>query len=217
VEEDLSVYFLLDASGSMATGRPPKFDHARRLSAALAYVGLASLERVQIVALAGGIRAHLEAGRGKSHIFRVLDFLRGLEARGRTDLEASVTAFLPHAPKAGLAVLVSDLLDPAGYDRPMIALQGRGFDLWCLHVTDRADLLPDGAGDLVIEDAETGEVLGAHLTPELKERLAGEAARFTDEARAWCHKRGVGYAAAPTDVPVDELVLDVLRRGGLVR
>ena len=123
-EEDLSIYFLLDASGSMATGSPPKFDHARRLTAALAYIGLATLESVRLVAVDGGVRAHLEAGRGQGHLLPVLDFLRGLKAGGPTDLARAVEGFLPHAPKTGLAVLVSDFLDPAcptpypGWDRP---------------------------------------------------------------------------------------------------
>jgi len=217
-EEDLAIYFLVDASASMTTGSPAKFDHARRLAAALAYVGLAGLERVRIVAIDGGVRAHLEAGRGKGHILGVLDFLRGLEAGGRTDLSRAVEAFLPHAPQAGLAVLISDLLDPAGYRKPLATLQGRGFDVWCLHMTDPADLAPVAAAtDLAVSDAETGETLGVHLTDELRERLAAEAARFKEEVRAWCHERGIGYAEAPTSAAVDTLVLNVLSRGGLLK
>jgi uncharacterized protein (DUF58 family) len=217
-EEDLAIYFLVDASASMTTGAPPKFDHARRLAAALAYVGLAGLERVRIVAIDGGVRAHLEAGRGRGRILGVLDFLRGLEAGGPTDLAHAVEAFLPHAPQAGLAVLISDLLDPAGYQKPLATLQANGFDAWCLHVTDRADLAPVAAAtDLAVSDAETGDTLGVHLTDEWRERLAAQAARFKEEVGAWCRQRGLGYAEAPTSVAVDVLVLDVLRRGGLVR
>ncbi|HUU12054.1 MAG TPA: DUF58 domain-containing protein [Phycisphaerae bacterium] len=215
-EEDLAIYFLVDASASMATGRPPKFDHARRLAAALAYVGLASLERVRLVAVDGGVRGHLEAGRGKTHILGVLDFLRGLAAGGRTDLARAVEAFLPHAPQSGLAVLVSDFLDPAGYEKPLTTLQGNGFDVWCLQVTDPEDLAPPGLGDLAVADAETGDVLGIHLTDEVRGRLAREAERFAADMRAWCLARGIGYAEAPTRVPADVLVTDVLRRGGLL-
>jgi uncharacterized protein (DUF58 family) len=230
-EEDLAVYFLVDASASMATGDPPKFDHARRLAAALAYVAMASLERVRLVAVDGGLRGHLEAGRGTTHIVAVLEFLRNLRAGGRTDLGRAVEEFLPHARKTGLAVLISDLLDPAsprpegatpgrspsGYEKALLALQGRGFDLWCLHVTSAADLAPPGMGDLALADAETGDVLGVHLTEDVRQRLAAEAERFKADARAWCHERRIGYAEAPTEVPVDTLVLEVLRRGGLLR
>jgi uncharacterized protein (DUF58 family) len=216
-EEDLAIYFLVDASASMATGRPPKFDHARRLAAALAYVGLASLERVRLLAVDGGVRAHLEAGRGKSHLVGVLDFLRSLRAEGPTDLARAVDAFLPHAPQTGLAVLVSDFLDPAGYEKPLRTLQARGFDVWCLVVTDPADLAPPGVGDFAVADAETGQTLGVHLTDEVRQRLAAQAERFKGDLRAWCLDRGIGCAEAPTAVPVDTLVMDVLRRGGFLR
>jgi hypothetical protein len=59
--------------------------------------------------------------------------------------------------------------------------------------------------------------MGVHLGPEMRERLSAEARRFGEEVSAWCADRGIGYAAAPTDLAVDTLVLDVLRRGGLVR
>jgi len=216
-EEDLAVYFLLDASASMATGEPAKFDHARRLAAALAYVALASLERVRLVAVGADVRAHLEAGRGKAHLVTVLEFLRGLGAAGPTDLARAVDAFLPHAPQAGLVVLVSDLLDPAGFQRPLAALQSRGFEVWCLQVTDPADAAPPADGELAVTDAETGETVGVHLTVELRERLAAAARQFKEEVRAWCHERGIGYTETPTSVPVDTLVLEVLRRGGFLR
>ena len=216
-EEDLAIYFLLDSSASMATGRPPKFDHARRLAAALAYVGLAGLERIRLFAVNGAVRRHLDAGRTKSHILPILDFLRSLNPEGRTDLSRAVDAFLPHASQTGLVILISDLMDPAGYEKPLLALQGRGFDLWCLQVTDPADLAPAGTGDLAVEDAETGDVLAVHLTAEVRERLAAETERFSAGLRAWCLERRIGYAEAPTHLPVDALVLDVLRRGGLLR
>lgn len=215
-EEDLAVYFLLDASASMSTGSPPKFDHARRLAAALAYVGLASLERVRLVALDSDVRAHFEAGRGKSHLLVVLDFLRGLSAAGMTDLGRAVDAFLPHAPQTGLAVLISDLMDPAGYERPLLTLRRQGFDVWCIHVTDDADLAPQGTGHLTLTDAETGETLGVHLSDEVRLCLRQEAERFAAEVRAMCLNRGIGYAEAPTRIPADVMVLDVLRRGGLL-
>src|SRR6267154_795159 len=45
-EEDLHVYFLLDCSRSMGFGEPSKFDFARQVAAALAYIALADLDRV---------------------------------------------------------------------------------------------------------------------------------------------------------------------------
>src|SRR5580704_1891538 len=49
-EEDLAIYLIVDASASMAYGTGEKLRYAKRLAAALAYVGLANLDRVSIVA-----------------------------------------------------------------------------------------------------------------------------------------------------------------------
>src|SRR6185503_5811850 len=44
-EEDLSVYLLLDCSGSMQFGKPSKLNYGKQLAAALAYVALNHLDR----------------------------------------------------------------------------------------------------------------------------------------------------------------------------
>src|SRR5512136_1349897 len=48
-EEDLAIYFIVDASASMAFGDGKKLRYAKKICAALAYVGLANLDRVSIV------------------------------------------------------------------------------------------------------------------------------------------------------------------------
>src|SRR5690349_19492821 len=68
-EEDLSIYFLLDCSSSMGFGGKEKFDQARRLVAALAYVGLANLDRVTLVAVTDSVIQRIPATRGKGRIF----------------------------------------------------------------------------------------------------------------------------------------------------
>src|SRR3954454_15058734 len=86
-EEDLHVYILLDCSRSMDFGANPKFDYARQVAAALAYIALADLDRVAVVAFAGDVVADFPLTRGKARILSLLKFLEGLEPRGDvTDL-----------------------------------------------------------------------------------------------------------------------------------
>src|SRR5260221_4337564 len=73
-EEDLHVYFLLDCSRSMAYGSPPKFDFARQVTAALAYMALANLDRAGIVAFAADIAGDFPMTRGKDRILSLLQF-----------------------------------------------------------------------------------------------------------------------------------------------
>src|SRR6186997_1074719 len=55
-EQDLSIYLFLDASQSMANDG--KFEQAKRIAAALCYIGLVHLDRVTIVPF--GARLQLE-------------------------------------------------------------------------------------------------------------------------------------------------------------
>ncbi len=61
-EEDVTVHVLVDAAASMDFGEPNKLDFARRAAAALAYLGLAHLDRVSVAFLADG-RAQRRCGR----------------------------------------------------------------------------------------------------------------------------------------------------------
>src|SRR5262249_45821662 len=78
-EEDLHVYLLLDCSRSMGFGSPPKFDFARQVTAALAYIALADLDRIAVVAFADDIVADFPLTRGKARILPLLQFLEDLK------------------------------------------------------------------------------------------------------------------------------------------
>ena len=45
-DEEMNVYLLIDTSRSMAEGTPPKIDYAKKVAAALGYIGLKNLDRV---------------------------------------------------------------------------------------------------------------------------------------------------------------------------
>src|SRR5258708_674110 len=85
-EEDLAIYFILDASASMAFGDGAKLRYAKKVCAALAYVGLANLDRVSIVTTTDRVMDRMPATRGKARIFKVFRFLREVGPEGTTDL-----------------------------------------------------------------------------------------------------------------------------------
>src|SRR5689334_8252444 len=104
-EEDLSIYFLVDCSLSMGFGSGRKFDQARRLAAALGYVGLANLDRVGIMGVSDEVVSQLQPTRGKARIFKVFQFLRELEPSGTTNLGDALGTFVAQHKRRGLAVL----------------------------------------------------------------------------------------------------------------
>jgi len=71
-EEDVNVHILVDASASMEGGAPDKLLFAKRAAAALAYVGLASYDRVSMAVLQGRVARRFPSVRGTGRVFQVL-------------------------------------------------------------------------------------------------------------------------------------------------
>ena len=216
-EEDLSIYFIVDASSSMAFAGSPKLAQAKRLCAALAYVGLANLDRVTIVGVNEGVVARLPTTRGKNQIFKVFDFLRRLEAKGATNLGEAITTFVAQHKRRGLAVLISDFYDPDGFEAGLNTLRYNKFEPYALHVVDPAEAHPVLRGDVRVYDCETGYEREVTITDGLLQRIAEQHARWAEELERFCTKGQIPYFRAPTNEPFDELVLKVFRRGGFLR
>jgi len=216
-EEDLYIYLLVDTSASMGMGRPPKVRHAVQVAAALCYVGLANLDRVSVVTLDEGLRARIPPARGKGRIFKILDFLRAVEAGGRTDLGAAAGAFVHQNKRRGLAVLISDFYDPAGYEQCINQLRFNRFEPFAIQIIDEGEARPRLRGDLELMDCETGELRKITVSPRLLRAYAREHERYCQELAEFCAGSQVPLFRASTSVPFDELVLHIFRRGGFLR
>jgi uncharacterized protein (DUF58 family) len=216
-EEDLSIYFIVDSSSSMTFGDGKKFDQARRLAAALAYVGLANLDRVTIVSATDAVSARMPTTRGKGRIFKVFEFLSELTPGGTTDLGDAMKTFVAQHKRRGLAVLISDLYDPAGFERGINALRFAKFEPFVLHVVDQREARPALQGDVRLYDCETGEEREVTVTDGLLDDMARAFDDYQRSIERFCISRQVPYFAAEVGLPFDELVLRVFRRGGFLR
>jgi uncharacterized protein (DUF58 family) len=216
-EEDLSIYFLLDCSASMGFGGKEKFDQARRLVAALAYVGLANLDRVTLVAVTDSVIRRVPATRGKGRIFTVFRFLRDLVTKGHTDLGDALKTFAAEHKRRGLAVLVSDLYDPAGFERGINALRFEGFEPYVVHLRDERDGAPPLGGDVLDYDCETGDEREVTITPAVLEKLGAAYHEYSTRIERFCKEKQVPYLAADARIPFDQIVLRAFRQGGFLR
>jgi uncharacterized protein (DUF58 family) len=215
-EEDLSVYVLLDVSRSMSFGSPSKLDYAKKLAAALSYIALASLDRVSIVTFSDGLAGRLAPTRGKNRIFKAFEFLRPIEAAGRTGTADAMRTFVAQNKRRGVAILISDLYDPAGFEGGINTLRYNKFEPYVIQVFDPVEVRPPLHGDVRLVDNETGEVREVTITPRVLERYAKAHADYRKRIGDFCTKKQVPYYAVETSVPFDEAILDILRRGGLV-
>ncbi len=216
-EEDLPIYFIVDQSVSMSYGNGDKFRYAKKVAAALAYVGLANLDRVAIVGASDHLSGRMPETRGKARIFKVFRFLRELPPEGRTSLEATLKSFVAQNKRRGLAVLISDLYDPEGFERGINVLRYNKFDPFVIHVTDEREKTPELAGDVLLYDCETGVEREVTVTAGVLKRYKEAYEAYLVEIERFCSGRTVPYIRAEVTIPFDELILRVFRRGGFLR
>jgi uncharacterized protein (DUF58 family) len=216
-EEDLAIYFIVDTSASMGFGSGKKLAYAKRVAAALACGGLANLDRVSIVSTSDHILGRMPATRGKARIFKVFRFLTELKAQGTTDLEDALKSFVAQNKRRGLAVLITDLYDPRGFERGLNVLRYNKFDPFLVHVVDPADAKPKLHGDVLLYDCETGDEREVTVTSGVLQQFARAHQEYLAEVERFCATHQVPYIAADVGVPFDELILRVFRRGGFLR
>src|SRR6266513_2685470 len=205
-ERDLSIYLMLDVSRSMAD--PAKFDMARRIAAALCYVGLAHLDRLTIIPFGNDLGRESSPGRGKGRIFRVFDALEQLEAAGPTDLRAACKAFASRPRQLGLVVLISDFLEPGsspsekdvsarpettGPQAGLKILRTIGHDVFAVQVTSEHDRDPGVFGTVRFVDVETGEVREIEVTPRLASAYVKAAESHAQTLEHFCGRYDIGY------------------------
>ncbi|HEV8530895.1 MAG TPA: DUF58 domain-containing protein [Methylomirabilota bacterium] len=210
-EEDLRLHLLLDGSASMSFGDPGKLRYAARLAAALGFVGLASHERVGVAVIRDRMAEGWSPARGRGQLLSLLEFAARLRGEGPTGLSEALVAYALRSREAGLAVLISDLLDPAGYERGLKALLERRFDVHVIHLLSPEEMNPVLAGDLRLTDAETGEMQDFTMDGEAMRGYRERLSEFLESAESFCRANEISYHRVATDTPVEELVLRELK------
>jgi uncharacterized protein (DUF58 family) len=214
-EEDLTVHILLDASNSMSFGAPPKIDYARRLAAALGYVGIRSLDRVGVTTFSAGLAGALAPRRGRAQLFHLLEHMSALVPGGRTDIARSLEDYARRSRNPGLAIVISDLLDDSldGYRRALQALLFHDFEVVLVHVLDQEEINPVEQGALRLTDMETGQVLPLNVDRQLLAAYRNRVAGFFSQVESFCMKNRIEYLRVATIVPFEDAVLRYLRQG----
>ncbi len=214
-EQDLHVYILLDCSRSMGYGDPPKFDLARHLTAALAYIALADLDRVAVLAFADGILKEFPLTRGKARILPLMKFLEGLEVAGEdTNLVRTAQGLLQRGRRTGLVVVISDLFDEHCFQNGLDQMRFRRFDGHVLQLYDPREADPMILGDVELVDVETNSMRKVTVTEKNVRVYKQLFAEHQSAVRDYCRGYGLGCTQTLSTVRFDDLILKMMREAG---
>ena len=212
-EEESSLNLVLDASASMLVGAPPKWPSAKRLAAALAFLGLSSMDRVAVGVL-GDRRLRTQHLRGSTGLARIWNFLEAVEPRGAarpsmlTDLDW---------PRPGMTVVISDFFSEESWASAVAGLRRRRQEplLWQLLAPEEEN--PTLAGDWKLVEVESEQERELTVTPALVgEYLANLAAHRAGVRRA-AEGAGGRMLASLSSQGLEEQMLTGMTAGVITR
>jgi len=216
-EEDLNVSVLFDVSRSMDWGHPNKALYVKRVTAAIAYIGLVNYDRVNLHAYSNVLAHEMRGVRGRRMIARVIEFLEAIPARGGSFFSDVARRFALRHQGKGVCIVISDFMDKGGYADGFRYLLSRDLDLYAIQVLSPEEIDPDLAGDLKLLDVEDDDVAEVTVSKLLLSRYKALLTAYCTELKDYCTRRGITYLFTSTRVPFDTLVLSYLRQRGLLR
>ena len=243
-ERELPVRIFLDGSESMTFGTPAKFDFARQVAAAFGYVALCGFDRVSVNVFPNGergprnpesppplpganskletqnselaARGALRSVRGKKSSLQFFQNLSTLSAGGPANFNEALRRGALEARQTGLAVVLSDFLDPAGYEPGLNALVGRGFQVDVVQILAPEELTPTTFGDLRMVDSESGATQEVTFGKFRLKAYQQSVQNYVQRLREYCSTHGINFFMASSDTALEELLLKQLRAAEVV-
>jgi len=216
-EQDLQCHLLIDTSLSMDFGDPNKLEFAKRLAAAIAYVGLTGSDKVGLTCFSDDSREALPALRGRHNVRRLLTSLDNLEADGRTSLLAACHSLVQRIKGKSIVVVLSDFLDPAGFEQALRYLIRDTLDVFVIQMLSPEEIEPVLSGHIEMTDVETGHKVELTVSPRLQQAYRSNVEAYTQKLKDYCTRYGMSYTFTHTDQVVEEVVLKRLREDGLLK
>jgi uncharacterized protein (DUF58 family) len=216
-EANLPIYLIVDLSASMSLGSPSKAMYSARLAAALAYLGLKSLDRVGVYPFADRILSAVSPRHGMAQMSRILRQFGDIDPRGRTSIDNAVAEFLSKTRESGIAVLITDFFSPEGYEDGLDRLLHRGDEVVAVQVLDPEEIHPTTSGRTQFVEVETGRnvsmSVGRQTLKEYQERFAEVQAQLATSLR----RRSIRHFIVSTDRPLMRLLHEDFRARGFLR
>ncbi|HVN64687.1 MAG TPA: DUF58 domain-containing protein [Candidatus Binataceae bacterium] len=210
-EEDLLTYIFIDASASMAFPEGDrKFESAIACALALAYVALASGDRVMIRVLGGaGTKVDPSFVHGRNRIVELGRRISALRPGGRFDFASALASELLAIRRAGKVFVISDFLMPLNsVTRGLGLFLAAAMDLTAVQILGARELDGQGLdGDVEAIDSESGERVRVSIGERERRQYRETLMRLTREIQSFCLKRGLHYALYATGGDFDRFFL----------
>jgi uncharacterized protein (DUF58 family) len=214
-EEDQNIHLILDMSNSMSFGSPGKSIMAKKIAAALMYIGLSNQDRVSLTSFSTELDEFKPPAKGKKLYVPLLNYLLKMKPEGETGFNTSLNQFTNTCKTPGLAIIISDLLDPAGITEGLTTLKYGRFDVHIIHILDNSEIVPTKKGYFVLQDIETMENKPMTINQNLLDNYQKNIQHLIRETKLFCRKNKISYNLYDTSTPFEDFLLSYLTQGAL--
>lgn len=219
-EEDLGLHVVIDSSASCDTGEPSKYLFMQKAAMALGYIGLVNMNRVAATTMGdaeGSVAGSIKDLRGRRRTQDLSRFICSIEPQGGYSFREAAERIALSRRGKGVMIIFSDFLFKDGYESGLRLLTGRGYDVICVQVLSPQEVDPPIAGDLRLKDVEDGDFAEVTIAAPLIKKYKATVAAYCQQLQEFCTQRDMGYVFAKSDLPIDLLLLDYLRRRGVLQ
>lgn len=199
-ERDLTVFLVIDVSGSLAFGSRAilKRELAAEIAALLAFAAVRNQDRVGAALISDRLELFLAPQRRRTQVLRLVREILDRPAHGGTDLERGLAAVLANLKRRAVLFVLSDFLGPV----PATALKAAAarHDLILVEIVDPRDEELPAVGPVVLRDAESGRVALVDGRRLRRRHAAWRGAERADLARL-AKRLGIDRLELRTDRP----------------
>ena len=206
-----------------------KRELAAEIASVLAFSAIRNNDKVGLILFTDEVEKFIPPRKGRRHVLRVIREVLFFEPRHRgTDLNGALEFLLRVTPHKAIAVVISDFIGspavPAGKSRrklrpqmmlleslaqasfTMLRQANRRHDLVAVQIADRYELELPALGRLVLDDAETGEVVEIN-TGDARKRaaFAERQARAQADLTRVFRSAGIDAIRLRTDQPYERI------------
>jgi uncharacterized protein (DUF58 family) len=161
-ERELTMLLMVDVSGSQDFGSVGRFkrEAVAEMAALLAFAANRNNDKVGLLLFSDHVEKYFPPRKGRRHILRLVRELLTFQPSGKgTDLKAALDYSNQVLKRRGIVFLLSDFqAEPETY-RKALNVAGRRHDLIAIDLRDPLEKHIAPLGLVVLEDAETGELV----------------------------------------------------------
>ena len=204
-ETNLRATLVLDASGSMGyrgTKGVLKFDYARKLAAAMAYLLMSQQDAVGLITFDSKIRDIIPNQTRITHLHHVLETMIKTEPGKDTALAPVLESLAQRLKRRGLVILISDFFDdPVAILKAIGVLRKKGHEIIAMQLWDRDEIeFPFGQWSR-FENLEKEDDALLLDPATIRQRYLEVQKNFQEQLKEGFRKHQVDYLPLPTDEP----------------